>query len=580
MAEQLFKEHLYSSLLAPTPGYSVSFALGMTYSLSFEALLAAQFDLGMLGEVNEEIMKSPKILLGTIAKSSDKVVVFCNKGGIAVPPSIRKVYSLMERNIFEVFDRNNIKANFHPKLWLIREQNNDDEGDCLLKLIVTSRNLAYSDNIDCVVCLTGKVGPSSVKNAKHRPLIAFIEEVIKLTNISKEQENAVKGLLKDLERVRKFDVETPFEDYDFYPYLFNKDFGLGNVTDYLVGTDSIIVSPFIDERMLSRLNPANKSNRVLITRKEYVSKKVFDGFKNKGGIYVTIDELASHGMDLHAKMYHVWYGRDQQYLFLGSANATTSAFERNGEFLIRLKYKYGNIRSAQFLREFYEEGNRESKFMPLAEPMEHASTIEWTQAETDMKSLMCADDLTAQITHHHTGDYSVTVTSSLKKLKEEVTIAPLQRKDLAVSWTGRVVFTGMKADELSEFYILSSTSDDGICHKAVVKIQTSGMPLTRNQAIFQNIIKTKADFYQFLELMLTDTPVQYISTEIMKKLQKETEQETSQEFPSLYEKMLRVAATNPAQLKEIGKMVDRLGAEVVPNEFKEVYNKFLSVLEV
>ena len=159
---------------------------------------------------------------------SDKVVVFCNKGGIVVPPTIRKVYSLMERNIFEVFDKKNkenIKANFHPKLWLIREINNDDKKDVLLKLIVTSRNLAYTDTIDCIACLTGKVGSASVKNEKHQPLVAFIKSVIKESNIGDEQKKSVLKLTTDLERVEQFDVEAPFEDYDFFPYLFNYDFG-------------------------------------------------------------------------------------------------------------------------------------------------------------------------------------------------------------------------------------------------------------------------------------------------------------------------------------------------------------------
>lgn len=71
--------------------------MGMTYSLSFDAMLTAYLAFGMLGDMDEESMQSPYLLLDAITKCSDKVVVFCNKGGIAVPPSIRKVYSLMEK---------------------------------------------------------------------------------------------------------------------------------------------------------------------------------------------------------------------------------------------------------------------------------------------------------------------------------------------------------------------------------------------------------------------------------------------------------------------------------------------------
>ena len=582
MAEKLLKEHLYGDLLAPAPGYSTDFALGMTYSLSFEAMLTAHLAFGMLGEMDDNVIQSPHLLLEAITKSSDKVVVFCNKGGIAVPPTIRKVYSLMERNIYEVFDKDNIKANFHPKLWLIREVNNDDKNDVQLKFIVTSRNLAYTDTIDCIACLTGKVGVSSVRNEKHQPLVQFIQEVVKLSNIGEEQRRPVLELAADLEHVERFDVDEPFDDYDFFPYLFNSDFGLGDVQDYLVGTESIIVSPFIDKTMIGKLNPNNMRPRTLITRKEYVDRGVFNRFCDKGGTYIVLDDLASRGMDLHAKMYYVWNGREDQCLFLGSANATTSAFERNGEFLLRLKYKYGNSRSGQFLREFYEDGNSDSKFMPLTEPLENASTvIKWDDAESAMKDLMCADDLKARITHHRDGDYSVVVSSTTRHLNNEVFIAPLQKKEWSQRWTGRVSFDGMSADELSEFYILSATSPEGTNHETIVKIETTGMPSDRDQEIYKGIIKTQKDFFRFLELMLTDTPLQYISSEILiKELGLDgTPQEEGLQFPNLYEKMLRIAATNPAQIKEIGKMVNKLGDDVVPASFVKVYKYFVSALK-
>lgn len=579
MAEKILKEHLYGDLLAPATGYSTDFALGMTYSLSFEALLTAHLAFGMLGEMDDNVIQSPHLLLEAITRSSEKIVVFCNKGGIAVPPATRKVYSLMERNIFEVFNKKNPKANFHPKLWLIREINDDDKTDVLLKLIVTSRNLAYTDTIDCIACLTGKVG--SVKNAKHEPLVAFIKSVVEESNIGDEQKKYVFNLAADLERVEQFDVDAPFEDYDFFPYLFDYNFGLGKLEDYLTGTKSIIVSPFIDKSMLSRLNPKNRSNGTLVTRKEYVDKSIFDMFSDKGGIYVTLDDLASRGMDLHAKMYHVWNGRNEQYLYLGSANATNNAFYRNGEFLLRLKYKSGNSRLEQFMCDFYEKDNKDSKFMPLNEPLKNSSpAIKWDTAESAMKSLMCAEDLKARVTHHRDGEYSTVVTSSQKQLGNDVFIAPLQKKDLMQRWTGHVSFNDMKVDELSEFYILSATSPDGTSHEAVIKIKTEGMPSGRDQEIYKGVIKTKKDFFRFLEFMLTDTPLQYISSE---RLQKEygsmgAAADEGVVFPSLYEKMLKIAATNPKQIAEIGHLVSKLDDEVVPPAFSKMYKLFVSAL--
>lgn len=581
MAEKILKEHLYGDLLSPTYGYTTDFAMGMTYSLSFDAMLTAYLAFGMLGDMDEESMQSPYLLLDAITKCSDKVVVFCNKGGIAVPPSIRKVYSLMEKNIFEVFDKYNIKANFHPKLWLIREISNDDKRDVLLKLIVTSRNLSYTDTIDCIACLTGKVEPASVRNKKHLPLIQFIKSVVKESNICDGQKKLVLKLANDLERVEGFDVDAPFDDYDFFPYLFDYDFGVGSVEDYLVGTESIIVSPFVDKKMLARLNPENKCKRILITRKEYVDKDIFNMFANKGGIYVTLDDLASRGMDLHTKMYQIWNNRNEQYLYLGSANATTTAFERNGEFLLRLKYRYGNTRSAQLLGDFYEKDNKDSRFMPLNEPNDNASTtMKWDAAESAMKTLMCAEDFKARITHHRHGGYSVTVVSNERELANDVFIAPLQKKEMMQRWTGKVVFEDMNIDELSEFYILAATSADGVRHEAIVKIETSGMPAERDKNIVKGIIKTKNDFYRYIELMLTDAPLQYISSELLPKITGSTGNKSDEkmDFPNLYEKMLRIAATNPKQIYEIEALVDRLGDDVVPSSFTKMYKQFVKAL--
>lgn len=581
MAQSIMQEHLYGDLLAPTQGYHTDFAMGMTYSLGFDALLTAHMAFGMLGDMDEKAIQAPHLLLEAILKSSDKMVIFCNKGSIAVPPTIRKVYSLLEKNIYEVFDPNNKTANFHPKMWLIREVNNDNNKDVLMKLIVSSRNMAYSDAIDCIVALTGKVGSNTTENPKHKRLRTFIEKVVSYSNISEDKAKQVKALARDIERVAKFDVSSPFEDYDFYPYLFQEDFGLGKVEEYLCGTESIIISPFIDKTLIGRINPNRKDHRALITRKEYVTPEIFNSFDSKGGVFIALDDLASRGMDLHAKMYLVWMGRDKHYLYLGSANATNSAFERNGEFLLRLKFEYGNSKYYQFLKDFYEKDNKNSKFVRLNEPTEKSSTvIRWDKAELAMKELMCSDDLKAKLTKHRDGSFSILVTSSLKKLGNTVSIAPLQKRDMLMEWKGRAEFKGLAADELSEFYIISALSEEGTLHEAIIRISTEGMPNERDTAIYKSIIKNRHDFVRFLELMLSDTPVQYLSNEIILKEKGQGGSDSdSHEFPQVYEKMLRVAAVNPGQIFQIEKILRKLDTETVPKEFSQIFKQFTNAVK-
>ena len=583
MTQNLLQDNLYGDLLSPTFGYHTDFAVGMTYSLDFDTLLTAGLAFGMLNDVDNDVILSPHILFESILKNSDKMVIFCNKGCIAVPPTIRKVYSLLEKNVFEVFNPEDKTANFHPKMWLIREVGDDNSKDILLKLIITSRNMAYADTIDCIAAMSGKVGSAIVKNRKHSVLRYFIERVVTYSNINDEQKINVLKLAKELERVEHFDVDSPdnlFEDYDFYPYLFNEDFGLGNVEDYLRGTESIIVSPFIDKKLLRRICLERKEHRALITRMEYVDREVFDMFDSKGGVYITHNELANEKMDLHAKMYLVWNGRDDNYLFLGSANATTTAFERNGELLLCLKFKYGNSKFDYFLKNFYEEGNKDSKFIRMNSVNEkNLQYFKWSDSELALKEFMCADDLSAKITHHRNGLFSIAVTSSQKKLKHPVSIAPLQKKDQLQEWNGRVVFEGLTTEELSEFYIVSSSDDERNVER-IIKIVTDGMPENRDACICKSVIKNKRDFVKFLELMLTDTPIQYLSNGFdTRKIGTRSVEVEPSLFPQLYEKMLRAAASNPKMLLQIGKIIDKLDEDTIPEGFDTIYQQFANAIK-
>ena len=103
----------YSELLMPEQGYTLDFAVGLTYSLDLEALLGIPVSLGLLEEADSDAMKSPFYLLEAIRKSSDNIAIFCNAGGIALPQKIQGVYSLLENSVFEVKLKN--KAFISPK---------------------------------------------------------------------------------------------------------------------------------------------------------------------------------------------------------------------------------------------------------------------------------------------------------------------------------------------------------------------------------------------------------------------------------------------------------------------------------
>lgn len=580
MAEKLLKEHLYGDLLSPETGYKTDFAVGMTYSLGFDAMLTAYLAFGMLDDVDDDALSTPHLLLKAISESSDKVIVFCNKGGIAVPATIQKAHSLLERNIYEVFDRKNIHANFHPKLWLIREVSKDESGHALIKLIVTSRNLKFTETIDCIACLTGKVRTDV--NEKHRPLADFVMDVAEGSGTT--QHKAIKSLVNDLMKVDRFDVSEPFVDYEFLPYFFYKTLKEQKPNDPKANK-AIIVSPFITDETLKELLPKNIKERVLITRREHVNQEILDMFD--GNVYVCNDELVAQGMDLHAKMYYMESGRNERYMFLGSANATDSAFNRNAEFLLKLKYNGQNGHRKKFLSELFSENEEDNKFVQVRCDDLNAKDADASTEEADrtieklMKELMCKDSLKAHITHHQSGDYSITVTTDkYDKTDSRIFLAPLQKEGSAMTWSKKMEFTDLKAADLSEFFIISGIEENGRHLKKIIKIPTTGIPTQeRDRAIYKSIVR-KNDFYAFIGMMLTDYPLSYIAGI---KTKKETENGTAEpvdktEYYGLYESLLRTAASEPDKIKKIKRVTDNLDKDVVPEEFRKLIRHFAAAI--
>lgn len=93
---------------------------------------------------------------------------------MAVPQANSKVYSLLEQSVVQVTlqAKGGGFVNFHPKVWIIKETN-PDTGAQQIKLIVLSRNLTGSNDLDVVCELIGKIGAKtslqeSFKSSMHR----------------------------------------------------------------------------------------------------------------------------------------------------------------------------------------------------------------------------------------------------------------------------------------------------------------------------------------------------------------------------------------------------------------------------
>ena len=590
MSKNTMTELMYNELLS-TPGFDLVFAIGMTYSLSLEAMLSVPIAFGLLGELDDTVKRSPIGLLEAVRKSSDKFLIFCNKGGITVPNEVQTLYSLMEDRIVEVYDEKDYTANFHPKLWIIKERSRESEV-CQLKLIVLSRNLTFDNSIDVACSLTGIIGSEvSSLSRKHEPIKQLLEKLCSFTD--SEKKKPIREIITDLSKVERFQLDEDIyekDGYDFFPIWFGTVLNQNpKLKEALKGDDSIVVSPFIDKSTLkSFISPRmNYYPRVLITRKEYIDEDIFNIYKDKGEIYAVNDTFLDNDIakiDLHAKMYLVrlleketeTQSQRSTYLYLGSANATYSAFNRNSEFLVRFKYKSGK----KYIFEDFVENfvNEDRKFERVLSPVVKECINEYSDVEKKLKKFVSLKITASAAVTNELATVTITVKDFCEELKD-VSISMLQLPSLKMQVSSQIKFFDIPIDKLSELYVVSLS--DGAQSKSIVfKIKTEGIPENRNDLIFSKIVDTPQKFIDYVSFMLSENPTEMIAslseTEMRDKKVGGINVKLSQ--PKVYEQMLKLAYKKPSQLREIGDFMNRIDQKVVMPEFKKMYESFMSII--
>lgn len=595
------KDLLYSDLLQPSPGFEVDFAVGVTYSLSFEGLLSVPMAFGMLGEFDETIRQSPAYLLESIRRGSDRFILFCNKGGIQVPQNSQTIYSLFESSIQEVVDNDKMTANFHPKMWVIREINDNNEEH--IRLLILSRNLTYSDDIDVIVSMRGRLLPEGrrSKNARrHQPLQWFLSNLADQLPAGDKKQQVLR-MADDILRIERFDMDEPFIDdaYDFFPVWFGYQApDTPSLKDILARSERLmIVSPFVDTAMLQHLaaRRIKDSYKVLVTRSENISQEVLDTFDEVYAVNDTMLDNTVTPVNLHAKLYltQCWTGdRRGHFLYLGSANATNNAFHRNTEMTVAFQFR--QTRGERFFAMRDEILGNENRYVRTTEPTA-IDTTEQRQRELGLEHALkyaMRAIKSAIITPGKTDElYDISLATTQKyiqqakrELKREltdfgITLRPLQC-DQTIPWDKEMRLTDIYRLHLSEFYVLE-IRDGELSKRALCKVPTNGMPAMRDNWIYQSVVDTREKFMNYVALMLSDDPVEMLSMQdfLASENGGSSSAQQAQNYPQIYEQLLRVAYSSPRMLRDVNELVNRLGANVVPQDFAQMLDKFTSIIK-
>lgn len=591
---------LYNEIVATT-GYELEFAVGTTYSLDPEIFLALSLAFSRMGEINDTDFQNPMRLLEGLRQATGKIALFCNRGGMQPPARKNPLNAILDRCVFEVTDKNEPLANFHPKLWIIKERSIEHPEEHQIKLVVLSRNLTNDTSLDIAASMTAPIGstPSAATRRKHQPLVSLLEELAKFANPKKRKK--IKGLIKDFERLGRFKLDGEYVDYDFLPFHFGRN--LNDEIDFrkeLPGQKMVIVSPFIDRTETVMINGKTEDvplkwmldhapgmGKVLITRLESLTPEIMQLFSGSNREVWVMSQLAEQNdiqpMNLHAKMYFSRNPRNGgTYLWLGSANATHSGFYRNSEFLLRLALRRGKHQFEKFKDEFCDEKKQLCQLIDTLPEGLEPSTENHTLAVKVRKHLIAPNNLSATVAQKDNKYYIIVTAKRIKDIPATIRIAPMQEPFNEAELnpaTKQCEIAVSDAASLSEFYIVRITPFEGNdCEeiKMVIKIPTEGIPEDRDDRIFRSIVDTGEKFLSYIEMMITDRPLELAAlmtgTHADGKMQgRGSNQGIS---PSLYELLLRTAATNPEKIADIQDFAGRMDKNVVPESFRQMAEMF------
>ena len=567
MAERLFENYMYGELLK-TPGYEVEFALGLTYSLDLNALISIPMSLGMFGEIDESSEYDPIYMMAAIRKCQDKMAVFCNNGCIGVPKTDKLIYSLLADSIFPV---KQIGGNFHPKLWAIQEVN--PKGERQIRLIVLSKNLTFSNNLEIAVSMTGEVSDKWQEKKEYQPVLNLINWIKKLASTDKQQK--IEELCRNIKKVKRFDVEAPFDKCEFLS--FNKDKGLMNqkdVQDQLQGEKMIVFSPFVDVKTLKWLFETARL-KTLVTCKESITNEIQE-YMGERNVYVTSDNLTTDDgekIDLHAKMYFV-SNESGDYLYIGSANATNSAFNRNTEVLLKLRFIANKKNYSSFKKNTLDLV--ESMFIQDDGVFVEKREGGYTEEEKIFRDFV--DNIKSAEIIGKKEPYRVEIKIKKSKWTMPITIKPLQSQQEAEVKANSlsVFFKKLTLKELSELYVVTVGTKSKSQKKSIVKIKTKNLPKNVEEEIIQSIVDSENAFMDYMSLYISEFPQDYSLKRKKtggKGKGKDSPKKETVKYSAFYEELLQKVCENPQCLDSIKRDVSLFG-DKVPESFNQMFKKF------
>jgi len=601
----------YGNILMPPKGYKLESAVGTTYSLDLEALTSVAVCLGLSEEVDSRLMQNPICMLNALQKVSDRLILFCEAGQIKVPSKPTALSVLLEKIVVEVALPKDKSMGrypaFHPKTWVLSYINS--EGDRKYRFVVMSRNLTFDRSWDISFAMDSS--KKVRQKRKSTPICSFLEYLA--CNVNKQcidyikKRNLIRKMMKEIKDISfSLDSNVFGENFEILPLgIGEKAYKIEN--DKLFCTQKgnadstfnelIVMSPFLSRSVIADFNLADRAlsecSRTLIIRRSELGKlrecdvNNFTIYTLKDEIIDGEDEISDESydkrkQDIHAKIYLRRKYADVD-LYLGSMNASYSAINKNVEMMVKLSTKNKHLNGERFLDDIFcgsaDDTKNPFEQVTIESAIDDTADINRNILEDKIKYL-CRTKKIAYISkdESNTDRYNIKIEFTGIDTDENIMISPINSKRKHIlSW--HMEFLDMDILQLSEFYKVEIKSGDTVLNR-IIMIPTIGFPDNRENIVVNSIIGDKVSFIEYISLVLGDD---YILSMIEGKQIRESGmfRKKSGIMPAIYEKMLRVAVTEPEKIKDIGYVLKMVNdSEIIPDEFRRLYETFCSTLKL
>ena len=590
-------------LIRPPSGHRLDFAVLTTYTLDLEALLVLPLSLfSHLDGGLEELLADPLRLHQAIRDAGDRVHAFVDQTGIAVPRSVRPLYSMLESSVHAVRARN--RGTFHPKVWVARftADEEDTKAKDRLRVAILSRNLTFDRSWDIALASEASVRRGR-RVAASRPLGEFLSALPQLatTPVDPDVAARVQALADQVARTA-FPAPAGFDS----PIAFHS-LGLSRRRRIWhppsSGYRSLAIAPFVNRTGLDAVSRLSENDRMLVSRQEELDKLPEDALAHWNQVFVLTDTAQSEPEDgttdqdgpgtgtgrcpagLHAKMFALEHGWDVTW-YVGSANLTRAAFAgSNVEMMASVTGRKGRKggASGHGIDRFLDgdEGFRKlcvPYYRTESKPEDPAVANAQARLEAARDALVNAG---LQVTCVPESDLCRLTIDGLGALPDDdvevvawpISVAEHEARQLepAPSWTLPVAcLTAFIAFRL---HVPVQGVDD---IRLTLRLPAEGIPADRIHQVLRTLLDSPEKFLRFLRALLggLDATVGWA--------QDGGDEEAGANWgigsvgESLLEDLVRTAARDPDRLKPVRQLIDDLrktdeGRRIVPDVLFEIW---------